>query len=208
LENFHVAESFKLISSDPKLNIFSELSPEEYKLVRKRMIECVLATDMTFHTKQYTYIKGKKEKFSIMEGENVENIFENLDNLNTFNTQQDFLNILLHTADISNPTKPFHVYEKWVTKVMDEFWRQGDTEKELKLPVSFLCDRTTTSTPKAQLGFIEGIVCPLLHVIVDFFPGLDFLLQNCTNNKEIYKKLKEDEENLNLNLNVNLNSNP
>lgn len=164
------------------------------------MIECVLATDMSFHTKQYTYIKAKKEKFSIKEGKNIENMFENLDNVALFQTQQDFLNILLHTADISNPTKPMHIYEQWVTKVMTEFWNQGDREKELKLPISFLCDRNTTSIPIAQMGFMDGIVFPLLNTVVDFFPGLRFLLDNCTHNKEFYKKLKQDEESLNLNL--------
>ena len=149
---------------------------------------------MSFHTKQFSYIKAKKEKFSIEEGLNIDNIFEGLDNFNLFSVQQDFLNILLHTADISNPTKPIHVYEKWVDKVMKEFWDQGDKEKELKLPVSFLCDRNTTSIPKAQIGFIDGIVSPLLTTVVDFFPGLNFLLENCAKNKEHYLNLKLEEE--------------
>ncbi len=194
LENFHIAESFKLMLSDEKYNIMSELSPEEYKLFRRRIIECVLATDMTFHTKQYSYIKGKKEKFSIEEGKNTNNILQGLDNFNRFSTQQEFLNILLHAADISNPTKPLEVYEQWVDKVMTEFWLQGDREKELKLPVSFLCDRLSTPVPKAQLGFIDGIVHPLLTTVVDFFPGLKFLLENCANNKEHYQKLKVEDE--------------
>jgi hypothetical protein len=194
LENFHIAESFKLIYSDKKYDIFSQFKPDEFKLFRRRIIECILATDMSFHTKQFTYIKAKKEKFSIEDGKNIEGIFEGLDNFNLFSTQQDFLNILLHTADISNPTKPTHVYEKWVDKVMTEFWNQGDKEKEMKLPVSFLCDRNTTSTPKAQLGFIEGIVFPLLTTVVDFFPGLHFLLDNCNKNKEHFTRLKIEEE--------------
>jgi len=173
---------------------FSNFSPDEYKLFRKRIVECVLATDMSFHTKQFTYIKAKKEKFNVESGNRVEQIFENIDNVALFGTQQEFLNILLHTADISNPTKPLHIYERWVDKVMGEFWNQGDREKEIKLPISFLCDRNTTSVFKAQLGFIDGIVFPLLTTIVDFFPGLSFLMDNCSKNKDHYKKLREEEE--------------
>lgn len=189
-----MAEAFKLIFSDPKYNICSEISKEDIKVFRKRMIECVLSTDMTFHTKQHSYMKGKKEKFEIIKGENFEKIFENLDSVALFNTQQEFLNILLHCADISNPTKPILIYEKWVDKVMTEFWNQGDKEKELKLPVSFLCDRNTTTIPKAQLGFIDGIVLPFINTVIDFFPGLLFLSETCLVNKEHYKKLKEEEE--------------
>jgi len=180
--------------TDEKCNIMSELTPEEYKLFRRRIIECVLATDLTFHTKQYSYIKAKKEKFSIEGGKNTTYVFEGLDNFNLFSTQQEFLNILLHTGDISNPTKPLEVYEQWVDRVMTEFWLQGDKEKELKLPISFLCDRNTTSIPKAQIGFIDGIVMPLLTTVVDFFPGLNFLLDNCANNRDHYLKLKADDE--------------
>lgn len=197
LENFHVAESFKLINSSDNYNIFSELSQEETKIMRKRIIECVLATDMSFHTKQYSYVKIKKESLSVSEGQNIEKLFDGLDSVNMFATQQEFLNILLHTADISNPTKPIEVYDKWVSRLMNEFWVQGDKEKELKIPISFLCDRATTSVNKSQLGFIDGIVYPLLTTIVDFFPGLNFLLINCEQNKQIFKNRKNEEESAN-----------
>lgn len=141
---------------------------------------------MSFHNKQYTYVKIKKESLSVTEGKNTEKIIEGLDSVNLFATQQDFLNILLHTADISNPTKPIKVYDQWVERLMDEFWAQGDKEKNLKLPISFLCDRSTTNVNNSQIGFIDGIVYPLLTTIIDFFPGLKFLLENCQENKKIY----------------------
>jgi hypothetical protein len=31
---------------------------------------------------------------------------------------------LLHAADVSNPFKPFKVYEKWAFRVLNEFWNQ------------------------------------------------------------------------------------
>jgi len=149
---------------------------------------------MSFHTKQYTYLKVKRESNQRKSGDNVDKIFDNLNDTQLFQTQQDFLNILLHTADISNPTKPWQIYQVWVEKVMEEFWNQGDKEKELKLPVSFLCDRKTVNVNKAQLGFIDGIVMPLLSTVCDYFPGLNFLMINCKQNKEIFQKLKEQEE--------------
>jgi len=80
--------------------------------MRKRIIENVLATDMTFHTKQFSFLKLKLESFNIIKGINVDRIFENLDNNSIYNIQQEFMNITLHACDISNPTKPFHIYSE------------------------------------------------------------------------------------------------
>jgi len=182
------------MKSKEEYNIFSELSKEDYKTMRKRIVESVLATDMTFHAKQFTYLKLKIESLSISEGKNTEKILDGLDKMGIYSTQQEFLNIVLHSSDISNPTKPFHIYSQWAERVMEEFWSQGDKEKSLNLPVSFLCDRNTITLPGAQIGFMDGIVSPFLNSLVQIFPGLNFLLENVNNNKAMYKKIKEEME--------------
>lgn len=194
LENYHLAESFKLFNSSSNFNIFSVLSKEHYKLMRKRIVSLVLATDMSYHSKQYQYLKIKEDSYNIKQGTNLENIINKLGSNDLFNTQQEFLNIMLHAADISNPTKPWDIYNKWIDRVMNEFWEQGDEERKLNLPISFLCDRNTTKISNSQLGFIDGIVLPLLTTFIEFFPGLEFLLTNCKNNKEILIKQKDKEE--------------
>ncbi len=69
------------------------------------------------------------------------------------------MDILLHAADISNPFKPFSVYEKWTFRVLEEFWIQvllnkfaylkGDLERDKGLPITYLCDRYTTNVAKS-----------------------------------------------------------
>jgi cAMP-specific phosphodiesterase 4 len=194
LENFHVAEAFKLIVFNKDCNIFSELSEEDYKLMRKRIVECVLATDMTLHTKEHNFLKMKIENYEISKGQNLEKVFDNLDSFALFNMQQEFLNTLLHMADISNPTKGLKIYQVWVDKVMEEFWAQGDIEKDKKLPISFLCDRTTTKIPNSQIGFIDGIVMPLTKNVVEILPELSFMVDNLNENRAYYKKLKDESE--------------
>jgi hypothetical protein len=158
--------------------------------MRKKIIECVISTDMTFHTEQFHYLKLKRENFNINKGSNAEKIVENLDSISLTKTKQEFLNILIHAADISNPTKPFEVYSQWADKVMSEFFAQGDKEKELGLPCSFLCNRETVTIPNAQIGFIDGIVNPFFETLTNIFFGLDYLMENIKNNKEEFKKLK------------------
>ncbi len=194
LENFHIAQSFKVIKTNQEYNIFCNLSAVEYKTIRKRIIDCVLATDMVFHGKQVVFLKGKIETFGLKEGSNSDQMICGLDATGLNALQQEFMNVFIHAADISNPTKPFHIYSKWADRVMNEFWCQGDKERELGLPISFLCDRYSVKLPGAQLGFMDNLVLPFMLLVNEIFPGLKFLVENISNNKVEYRMIKEQEE--------------
>ena len=185
LENYHVSESFTIIFKKNGCNIFENMSNDDYKFCRKRIIQCVLATDMTLHNKEFQFLKTKAQTYQIKNGKNFEKIMEDTDPVTNFNTKQEFLNILVHAADISNPTKPLDIYKQWAQRCIDEFFRQGDMEKRLGLPVSFNCDRNTVTLPQSQLGFIDAIVFPLFSLINEFFPGLNFTLENIKKMKKI-----------------------
>ena len=51
LENMHISETFRLINQNNDCNIFLGVDSNIYKDMRKKMISCVLSTDMTFHSK-------------------------------------------------------------------------------------------------------------------------------------------------------------
>ena len=177
LENMHISEAFKLIHSDSNCNIFENLEKNDYKKFRKQMISCVLHTDMSHHKDSLNFMNKILEKNS----QNDENI-----------DQQEYMNLIIHSSDISNPTKKFDIYYKWAELVVEEFYEQGDKEKELGLNCSF--DREKVSLYKSQLGFIEYIVNPFFSQFVKVFPNLDFLCDNLNNNKQKIKLL-EDEDN-------------
>ena len=172
-------------------NIFENMSNDDYKYCRKRIIQCVLATDMTLHGKAFQFLKTKAQTYQIKNGQNFEKIMEDTDPVTNFNTKQEFLNILIHAADISNPTKPLDIYKQWAQRCIDEFFRQGDMEKRLGLPVSFNCDRNTVTLPQSQLGFIDAIVFPLFSLVNEFFPGLNFTIENLKKNEEYFRGIKE-----------------
>ena len=194
LESYHVSEGFHIILKKEGCNIFENLSLQDYKICRKRIIQCILATDMTLHSKEFQFLQTKIETFNIKKGENFEKIFEGLDPVTTYNLKQDFLNVLIHSADVSNPTKPLNIYIQWAKRCVDEFFRQGDMEKKLGIPVSFNCDRETVTLSQSQLGFIDGIVFPLFSVLVEFFEELDFTIENMKKNRAYFQSLKEGKE--------------
>jgi len=185
LENFHVAEMFHILQDNKEnnTNIFSNLQIEDYRLVRKRIIDLILATDMQNHAKICSLMKNFEYK----------NEKENNHNQNTYSMseQQEVMDFLVHTADISHCSKDFEISFKWTELINQEFWREGDEEKEKNMQVGFLCDRNKADTPTSQIGFIKGIILPTFEILYNTFPNDDILyyLNNVKKNLEEWSKL-------------------
>jgi hypothetical protein len=52
------------------------------------------------------------------------------------------------------------LYLQWVDRITEEFFKQGDREKALGLPLSPFMDRATPKIPKSQINFIEFVCAP------------------------------------------------
>ena len=65
----------------------------------------------------------------------------------------------LKCADISNQTRLWDLCQNWSLRIMEEFFRQGDAERDLHLPISFLCDRHSVCVPDSQKGWCLVHVC-------------------------------------------------
>ncbi len=145
LENYHIALAWRTLSKED-CNFVGTLSKDDRKRFREVLITAILATDMSNHTFHSEIldelVKKKNEEWEYVDWANK------------------FLPVALHTADLGNPTKPFHFYEEWVDRVMSEFFKQGDMEREMGLPISMLCDRFKVNVPAGQLGFINFVIRP------------------------------------------------
>ena len=60
--------------------------------------------------------------------------------------------LLLHSADVSHPSKAWEVHHQWTSRCIEEFFVQGDREAEMGLEFSPLCDRNNTMVPQSQIG--------------------------------------------------------
>uniref|UniRef100_A0A8C8WQT5 Phosphodiesterase n=1 Tax=Panthera leo TaxID=9689 RepID=A0A8C8WQT5_PANLE len=147
LENHHISSVFRMMQDD-EMNIFINLTKDEFVELRALVIEMVLATDMSCHFQQVKCMKTALQQL------------ERID-------KSKALSLLLHAADISHPTKQWSVHSRWTKALMEEFFRQGDKEAELGLPFSPLCDRTSTLVAQSQIGFIDFIVEPTFSVLTD-----------------------------------------
>ena len=143
-------------------NFLSHLSREVFSDVCKVVTTIILATDMAKHIEITSQFSAKlaagtfdpKQKADRMAG----------------------LLIMMKFSDISNTARPWKLCEFWAHRVMNEFFEQGDKEKERGLPVSPMMDRST-DIPKCQAAFSEFVVSPLCDLVGKIIPA------------EVYSKL-------------------
>ena len=155
----------------------------------------VLATDMTKHFADISKLKSRIQATGKERNKINKLICEilfamiGLDFEIEGKDKKLFMESIIHSSDVSNPIRPWKVCFQWTTKVMAEFWAQGDQEKQLNLPVTYLCDRCETNTAKSQQGFIDFIVKPLFELMANVIPELSIFMVGFENNKEKWAEL-------------------
>ncbi|XP_018650510.1 putative high-affinity cgmp-specific 3,5-cyclic phosphodiesterase [Schistosoma mansoni] len=168
LENHHTAVAFDLLSHK-EVDPFSHLSTTTRQRIRKGVIRCILATDMSRHneildefnrqvltdlnaaweidpnTKKPTWVMNKTQKDLVMV-------------------------IILKISDISNEARPLNVAGPWINRLLAEFFHQSDYEKLVGLPVAPFMDRHKVTKSASQCGFIRFVILPLFESLAKLLP--------------------------------------
>lgn len=107
LENYHAATLVQFLELSG-CDIFADFSPQDKLYMRKQIIPTILATDMAKHSSV------------------IENFKNTMDNYNKANQEhaQTFMGMMLHCADVGNPTLKFDLATVWSLKVIKEFNQQ------------------------------------------------------------------------------------
>jgi 3',5'-cyclic-nucleotide phosphodiesterase len=178
LENHHCSQSFELMRNK-NLDILQGLTPEQRKEVRETIIQMVLSTDMSQHAK----IIGK---------------FKNrLENDADFSSKDDVrlaLQVAIKIADVSNPGRPPKLYLKWAVRIFDEFYQQGDAERNLGILVSPFMDRHKPALAKGQVAFINYIVAPMFESFASLLPNMKFTAKHVSKNKGYWSTHEDIDE--------------
>jgi hypothetical protein len=77
---------------------------------------------------------------------------------------------VLHSADLSNPAKPWAISKVWSDRVVEEFFAQGDREKAEGLPISPNMNRDTTDQAELSINFADFIIAPSYVALSSFLP--------------------------------------
>lgn len=156
LERMHLAEAFQLTTKDT-CNIFCNLTTDQARQVRQSMITMVLATDLALHNQHVNSLKSKRYA----------------DQGSHINTEL-VLQTVIMMADLGHATKSFEYHNQWSKLITEEFFRQGDLERDRNMTLSPLCDRTMTRFAKSQVGFFNYVVLPLFRAVQVSIPITDF----------------------------------
>ena len=124
--------------------------------MRSLLIEIVLNTDMQFH---FAQVKNMRTTLSLLEADPTPSAVT-VD-------KAKVLSLIVHSADVGHPGRCWDLHLKWTKMLCQEFFNQGDREKDLDMTVSPLCDRLTTNVASSQIGFIDFIVNPTFDVVID-----------------------------------------
>ncbi|XP_018405450.1 PREDICTED: cAMP-specific 3',5'-cyclic phosphodiesterase isoform X1 [Cyphomyrmex costatus] len=181
LENHHLAVAFKLLQNEG-CDIFVNMTKKQRQTLRKMVIDMVLSTDMSKHMSLLADLKTMVETKKVA-GSGV----LLLDN---YTDRIQVLENLVHCADLSNPTKPLTLYRRWVGLLMEEFFLQGDREREQNMDISPMCDRHSATIEKSQVGFIDYIVHPLWETWADLVhPDAQEILDTLEENRDWYHSM-------------------
>ncbi|TKS74278.1 cAMP-specific 3',5'-cyclic phosphodiesterase 4B [Collichthys lucidus] len=181
LENHHLAVGFKLLQED-NCDIFQNLTKKQRQSLRKMVIDMVLATDMSKHMSLLADLK------TMVETKKVTSSGVLL--LDNYTDRIQVLRNMVHCADLSNPTKSLELYRQWTDRIMEEFFHQGDRERERGMEISPMCDKHTASVEKSQVGFIDYIVHPLWETWADLVhPDAQDILDTLEDNRNWYQSM-------------------
>jgi hypothetical protein len=178
LENYHAYTAFNILSN-PSTSIIEHLTNEQYQEFRKNFIKVILSTDMSQHFTIVTKFQTRIEASPLLKDNELDRI--------------DLMKIIMKCADISNITRPFTIARKWAKNCVNEFFCQGDMEKEKDLPVGILNDRNNLNFPKSQMGFVDFVAGGLFRNLLMAFPELKTTYDTIEENKSFYKYLFENE---------------
>lgn len=158
LESHHTDLCLALVD---ELKLLQNCSTEKAEMIKATIKTAILGTDMAKHKSYMDALSAHNKDDSIVDPQK-----------NQFESEVGILLLvtLMKCADISNPSRPLVVADKWNDLCYEEFYNEGDLDKEAGRKVVPLFDRETNNISKSTVGFVNFVVMPL-------YKNLDALLK-------------------------------
>ncbi|EKX50674.1 hypothetical protein GUITHDRAFT_66867 [Guillardia theta CCMP2712] len=167
-ENHHLAAAFRIMKR-PDCNFMHSVPQLSQSKIRKLIIDMVLATDMGEHQRMLAPSLNGPGQETSKEANGPPEVDE-----------QSLVLMLrgaIKMCDLGHAYAELDVHVQWSQRLEDELFRQGDVERSLGLPVSYLMDRNKPGVTKSQIGFFELVVNPLAVAWVSCFPASEVILE-------------------------------
>ncbi|KAK4336633.1 hypothetical protein RND71_043745 [Anisodus tanguticus] len=147
------------ILNSPGNQILSNLKPQEYENVVNLVEQAILATDLAFFFKnKYRFIDNIKD---------LSQAFQTSEN------KCMFMAMLMTLCDLNAISKPWPLQRKIAEKVTQEFFTQGDIERQIfnVKPMDMFNREKISELPRMQIDFINSICQPIFIHFYKIFDG-------------------------------------
>lgn len=182
LENHHLSVAFEIMRK-PESNFLhhenSNFKPEQVREVRKIMISCILATDMSHHAEMLNQLSCLLTD----------------PNGSITSSRQFVWDVITHVADLSGQMLPWRIAQKWENGITTEFMEQAKQEEAGNLPLTSFMQNLDAPCMRynRQLEYMDCILTPLLTCFGELFPPLKpSLLHNLKLNRQHYETLSKE----------------
>ena len=131
-------------------NFLISFSPQDVNYFRRIVTECVIATDLA---KSIPWLSTAKIIFKSINNNSDINSKSSVDEKKELEEKILRMQIAIKCADVGHPSKPLDLHLEWSRRICEEFYCQGDKEKERGMKISPLCDRDVpaSSYPVGQV---------------------------------------------------------
>uniref|UniRef100_A0A7S2QDM2 Phosphodiesterase n=1 Tax=Zooxanthella nutricula TaxID=1333877 RepID=A0A7S2QDM2_9DINO len=180
LENMHAAKLFEILNNS-KCDVLGQLTTTQFWEARRVAIDAILHTDAAKHFHIIKEVQMCYEMNSDVFERSADSYYTDeasfptaqaVDVFRLPESRRFLSNLMLHIADMSNSMKPFRICRIWAWQILEEFFAQGDNERNVGLPVQMMNDRTKMNRAFSQVAVIEFLTAPLAFGAAKVLPPL------------------------------------
>jgi len=178
MEHHHFNQTVTILQQEGH-NIFSKLNSGEYKQVLSLVKHCILATDLALFfpnkAKLLNLVTEEKFTWSILEHRML------------------IQAIAMTASDLSAAAKPWEIQSETVKVIFEEFYQQGDAERQAgRTPMPMMDRHQPDQQAASQVGFLNGICLPCYTLLYRLIPETKPLLEMCHQNLDHWQGIAND----------------
>ncbi|CAK0882112.1 unnamed protein product [Prorocentrum cordatum] len=160
---------------------------QDFRRLRGLFVELILATDMASHKRILDSVDAALERFARTPP--VASLDGGL-GPGSAGEAMLLLQVAVKCADLGHVTLSRAAHLRYVRRLEEELFAQGDRERELGLEVSFLMDREMTGVASSQVEFFEDVALPLFRRLAMACRELQPLLEGAEGNYWYWRGLQ------------------
>ena len=185
VENFAVSSAFRLLGSpEHECDLLTVFEPIVRQKIRQQVIALVFCTNVSDHffflesargllinntTKQAPPVRLEQDTREFVTSVVPSPLLiASIDFVSKADPRADcLLKLVMKAADVSQSARSWDLYSRWAQLTMEEYYLQGDLEKEDNLPISKYMNRNSPNEALCHESHVRDIVRPIFSLLFE-----------------------------------------